>query len=391
MSYIVLARKWRPKVFDDLVGQEAVAQTLGNAIKSGKISHGYLFTGTRGVGKTSAARIFTKGLNCAQGPIAKPCGVCDSCRAIDSGSSMDVLEIDGASNRGVDDIRELREQVKYAPMHGNFKIYIIDEVHMLTREAFNALLKTLEEPPSHVVFIFATTEVRKVPATILSRVQRFDFKRIPEAKIKSRLVHICQADSIQVDEEALDIIANRADGSMRDSLSLFDQVYAFSSDRITAESVRQSAGIPSEDMYESLFSGLKGQDKAACFLVIESFYNQGIEVSEFLRGFGGFLRNVLYARQKDMPASFLNIKESRVSELQQLSAGLQDGDIIRYSQCVSQMLDHLRTAPNPRLTIEMGMARLASLDKIVLISQLIEQANSLSTSEGGKKKTPLCT
>ncbi|MFC1584132.1 DNA polymerase III subunit gamma/tau [Fibrobacterota bacterium] len=386
MSYIVLARKWRPQRFDELVGQDHIAQTLTNAISSDKICHGYLFTGTRGIGKTSAARILTKALNCEKGPTPEPCGTCDSCKAITSGNSMDVLEIDGASNRGVDDIRELREQVKYAPMQGKFKVYIIDEVHMLTKEAFNALLKTLEEPPPNVVFIFATTEIRKVPQTIQSRVQRFDFKRISEDKIRERLEFICSREKINPGPEALEILSVRAGGSMRDALSLFDQVYAFSGQKLTTEAVRKVLGIPPDELYDELFTAIKEQDKRACFLILDKFYDRGIEILELLNGFGQYLRNVLYTKVPEMPLSSLGMSESRCERLRTMGDGLQDGDILRYGKVVSDLLFDLRSAPNPRLTLEMGLARMASLDRVVHISRLLNENPSVR-EETLKKKT----
>src|SRR5512134_627739 len=230
MSYLVLARKWRPKTFDDLSGQEPITRILTNAVTQGKISHAYIFSGPRGVGKTSTARILAKALNCKEGPTANPCGVCDSCIGITEGSSVDVIEIDGASNNSVDDIRDLRERVKYAPSGSKYKVYIIDEVHMLSGSAFNALLKTLEEPPSHVIFVLATTEMKKIPATVLSRCQHMPFRRISAGEIKARLKHISDTEDIKISSPALGLVARAADGSMRDSLTILDQISSFSSD-----------------------------------------------------------------------------------------------------------------------------------------------------------------
>ncbi|MBM2838973.1 MAG: dnaX [Deltaproteobacteria bacterium] len=229
MSYLVLARKWRPQVFEDVVGQEHVTRTLQNAIKTGRVAHAYLFTGARGVGKTSAARILAKALNCINGPTPVPCNTCEACREIAGGSSMDVFEIDGASNTGVDDIRELRENIKFPPIKCRYRIYIIDEVHMLSTNAFNALLKTLEEPPPHVIFVFATTDPQKIPVTILSRCQEFDFKRIPALLIQERLKGIAESEKIKITDRGLHIIAREADGGMRDAQSILDQVISFAS------------------------------------------------------------------------------------------------------------------------------------------------------------------
>ena len=239
MSYVVIARRWRPQQFDEIIGQEHVSKTLSNAIANERIAHSYIFTGPRGVGKTTTARILAKALNCEKGPTATPCNDCASCKSITLGNSLDVLEIDGASNRGIDEIRNLRENIRYTPTQGKYKIYIIDEVHMLTKEAFNALLKTLEEPPEHALFIFATTEIHKVPATILSRCQRFDFRRIPLKTIMEHLQNICTQDKIDIEEEALLQIAKKADGSMRDSQSILDQIISYSGQRVTFDDVRR--------------------------------------------------------------------------------------------------------------------------------------------------------
>ncbi|HLP43219.1 MAG TPA: DNA polymerase III subunit gamma/tau, partial [Fibrobacteria bacterium] len=290
MAYLAMARKWRPRNFEEMVGQDHIAQTIRNAIAGKRISHAYLFTGTRGVGKTTSARILAKALNCKQGPTATPCDACENCKAVNAGSSMDVLEIDGASNNGVDNIRELREEVKYAPMHGTYKIYVIDEVHMLSKPAFNALLKTLEEPPPHVVFIFATTEVNKVPPTILSRVQRFDFKRISESRIRERLEYICSQEGIRPEREALEAVARKADGSMRDALSLFDQVYAFSGADLTLEAARRVLGLPREQMFDSLVAAVAAHEQKACFDLLQEAHREGIETADLLVAFGEYLR-----------------------------------------------------------------------------------------------------
>lgn len=247
MAYMALYRKWRPQDFSDLIGQEHISETLSNAISTGKVAHAYLFSGPRGTGKTSTAKILAKALNCEHGPTPTPCNQCVCCQKINDGSFMDVFEIDAASNRGIDEIRDLRETVKFAPVDGKYKVYIIDEVHMLTTEAFNALLKTLEEPPSHVVFILATTEVHKVPITIQSRCQRYDFKRITKDDILKRLVMITDEMGLNADKDALSIIAIQADGGMRDALSLLDQCLAFTKDELTVTQVRKVLGLVGHD------------------------------------------------------------------------------------------------------------------------------------------------
>jgi DNA polymerase-3 subunit gamma/tau len=373
MSYLVMARKWRPRNFDEMVGQEHVARTLRNAIESDRVSHAFLFTGTRGVGKTTSARILAKALNCLKGPTATPCEQCENCVAVNRGASMDVLEIDGASNNSVDDIRELREQVAYAPMQGKYKIYIIDEVHMLSKSAFNALLKTLEEPPPHVVFIFATTESGKVPHTILSRVQRFDFKRISEAAIRERLEYICGQEGVKPERAALEAIARKADGSMRDALSLFDRVFAFAGSELTLEAARKALGIPAERMFDDLFRHLAGRDAGGCLAVLNDVYEEGLEVAEFLVGFGEYLRDLLFARQRGVTPELLGLGADRFAQVKELAGDLQDGDILRYAKIVSDLVAGLRAAPHPRLWVEMGMARMAALDRVVTLAQLMGQ------------------
>ena len=272
MAYVAMARKWRPQSFADMVGQEHIAKTLQNAIEGGRLHHAFLFTGTRGVGKTTSARILARTLNCTGGDPLHPCGQCESCKDIAGGTPMDVFEIDAASNTGVDNIRDVIERVQYPPVIGKYKVFIIDEVHMLTTGAFNALLKTLEEPPEHVIFIFATTEVNKVPQTILSRVQRFDFKRLTIEQIRSRLRYICEQEGINATDEALDIFAEKADGSMRDGLTYFDQAYAFTGNEMSADAVRSVLGIPPVELFFTLISAIEGHDLKGCFKMVDGVW-----------------------------------------------------------------------------------------------------------------------
>jgi len=278
-----------------MVGQEHIAKTLQNAIEGGRLHHAFLFTGTRGVGKTTSARILARTLNCKGGDPLHPCGECDSCKDIASGNPMDVYEIDAASNTGVENIRDVIERVQYPPVIGKYKVFIIDEVHMLSTGAFNALLKTLEEPPPHVIFIFATTEVNKVPQTILSRVQRFDFKRLTMEQIRSRLRYICEQEHINASDEALDIFAEKADGSMRDGLTYFDQAYAFTGSDMTAESVRSILGIPPVELFFSLIQAIENHDLKGCFKMVDDAVKIGIEFAPLLDGFGKFLRRLYEA------------------------------------------------------------------------------------------------
>jgi DNA polymerase-3 subunit gamma/tau len=372
MAYLAMARKWRPKNFEDMVGQDHIAQTIRNAIDGKRISHAYLFTGTRGVGKTTSARILAKALNCKNGPTPIPCEACENCKAVNNGSSLDVLEIDGASNNGVDNIRELREQANYAPMNGTYKIYVIDEVHMLSKGAFNALLKTLEEPPPHVVFIFATTESNKVPNTILSRVQRFDFKRISEEHIRGRLEYICAQEGIKPEREALEAVSRKADGSMRDALSLFDQVYAYSGADFSLEAARKVLGLPRDALFDGLLRALIQHDQKTCFSSVQEAHQEGIETQALLIGFGEYLRNMLFARQGVGPSA-LGLGEQRYAELVSLAPELRDGDIIRYAKMVSDILAQLKVSAHPRLAVELGFSRMAALDRVVTLSQVLGQ------------------
>ena len=363
-SYIVLARKWRPQKFCDLVGQEHVVSVLENSIKTNKVAHSYLFTGTRGVGKTTAARIFSRVLNCLEPRNGEACGQCGLCQDVLLGSCLDVIEIDGASNRGIDDIRDLREQVSYIATKGKYKIYIIDEVHMLTKEAFNALLKTLEEPPSHVIFIFATTEIRKVPQTILSRVQRFDFKPIIQEKITDRLAYIMEQENLKTEIEALQLVAQKADGSMRDALSYLDQVVALGDETLTVKTVQQILGIPSQKLYQNLFHEIAEGKVSECLTLLTECFSLGVEPKELLNGLGWFLRNLLFAKQEGMPKEVLKVSLEQLEVLKELGKSMSDTDLLRYSKGVSDILQELKSGLNPNLILEMGFVKLCHLQHI---------------------------
>ncbi|MEJ2195669.1 MAG: DNA polymerase III subunit gamma/tau [Ignavibacteriaceae bacterium] len=293
MGYLVTARKWRPKVFKDVVGQEHITETLINTINNNRIAHAYLFTGPRGIGKTTTARIFAKAINCKNQKKAEPCNKCEICTEIQSGRSLDVFEIDGASNRGIDEVRTLRESVKYAPTRVKYKIYIIDEVHMLTKESFNAFLKTLEEPPEHVIFIFATTDAHKVPLTILSRCQRFDFRRIKMAIIKETLSTIAKAEKIKIDDKTLTIIAKKADGALRDAESYFDQVVSFCGDKIDSETVSQMLNLIDDEIYFEISEAILNKNFAAVFNATNKIYENGWDFLDFTEGLLEHFRNIM--------------------------------------------------------------------------------------------------
>ena len=294
-SYVVVARRYRPQGFGELIGQEHVSQALSNAIATHRVGHAYLFTGARGTGKTSTARIFAKALNCVNGPTAEPCNQCDICRSISTGDDVDVLEIDGASNRGIDEIRQLRQNVNVRPSRARFKIYIIDEVHMLTREAFNALLKTLEEPPEHVKFIFCTTEATKIPITILSRCQRFDFAGISTRSIFDRLRQIVEAEGVQAEDEALEVLARRAAGSMRDSQSLLEQLLSFASERITVADVHGMLGTAGDQRLTAMVKNLVERNAAAALSELGAAAQEGVDVAQLIEQLFGYFRDCMVA------------------------------------------------------------------------------------------------
>ena len=388
MAYVAMARKWRPQSFSDMVGQEHIAKTLQNAIEGGRLHHAFLFTGTRGVGKTTSARILARTLNCTGGDPLHPCGQCESCKDISGGNPMDVFEIDAASNTGVDNIRDVIERVQYPPVIGKYKIFIIDEVHMLSTGAFNALLKTLEEPPEHVIFIFATTEVNKVPQTILSRVQRFDFKRLSIEQIRSRLRFICEQEGINASDEALDIFAEKADGSMRDGLTYFDQAYAFTGNEMNADAVRGVLGIPPVELFFSLISSIESHDLKGCFKMVDDACKRGIEFTPLLDGFGKFLRNLLYARLDAFTPDALNISEELYTKYKSVVPELKNGDILRISKLLIDLQATLRYSTNPRLLVETTFARMAWLDRLTDLRRALAAINDpkSASDEALKKK-----
>jgi DNA polymerase-3 subunit gamma/tau len=370
MSYIVLARKWRPQNFDDLIGQETVVKTLKNALASGKIVHAYLFSGPRGVGKTSAARILAKALNCLEGTGAEPCGKCKHCQAITEGSSVDVFEIDGASNTGVENVRELRESVKYAPSSGRYKIYIIDEVHMLSVPAFNALLKTLEEPPAHVIFIFATTEPKKIPPTIQSRCQHHSFRRISKERLKAHLLKIVNAEKINIEEAGLEMIARAADGSIRDALTLLDQASSFSDD-ITAQDLQTLLGLPEVEIMSNLAEMILAGDIAETLSLIKELTERGSDLRSISRELVEHFRNLAVVKITPDADNILDYSKDDIERFKRQVSAVSIEELTLLLTELLKLESEVRVAANPRYTLELGLLRtsfvkgMTSLDEIL--------------------------
>jgi len=372
MSYLVFARKWRPLTFDDVVGQEHITATLKKAIEKNRVAHAYIFTGTRGVGKTTTARILARALNCDKGPTPEPCGVCEPCKNIIAGSSFDVLEIDGASNNSVDDIREIRDNVRYSSMGGKYRIYVIDEVHMLSKSAFNALLKTLEEPPKNVIFIFATTEPQKIPATIHSRCQRFDFRRIATEQITARLEYICKAENIAFDHHALLLVGRKAEGSMRDGLSLLDQVYSYSQDTIDETAVRAALGIISNEIYDSIIAAVLAKNPEPALSVVEDILSRGFDLGEFIDGLLDYLRTMLFCRIPNiLDNPRLDLASGASDALKKHAASFSETTLLRMAEIVRKAQNELKWSAFPRFSVEIMLLKLVHLDETVSIESLL--------------------
>jgi len=377
MSYVVLARRYRPQTFEDIVGQEPIVTTLRNAIRTNRVAHAYLLAGPRGVGKTSAARILSKALNCQHGPTETPCNVCDICRCVSEGNDIDVLEIDGASNRGIDEVRNIRQNVNYAPSRARYKIYIIDEVHMLTREAFNALLKTLEEPPAHVKFIFATTAVNRLPETVQSRCQRFDFKNISTSDIEKRLSDICAKEGVQVDRAALHMVARHARGGLRDSQSVLDQLLSFCKDKISPEEVSYVLGCVDEDKILGMFEGFVNKDASAALKIVDTILNEGKTSGEFIDQLLSCMRDLLIFSSCGQDIKWTELNTTLVQRYGKTFSG----DTLMYMvQILSDARVRTTDSLLQRILLEMAVIKLCRMESLDSLNEIVDRIASLESS-----------
>jgi len=377
MPYIVLARRWRPRLFEDVVGQKHVTKTLQNAIAAGRIAHAYLFSGPRGVGKTTVARILAKAVNCQTGPSPEPCEECDKCKEISAGSFIDIIEIDAASNRGIDEIRELRESVKYAPVSGRYKVYIIDEAHMLTVEAFNALLKTLEEPPEHVIFILATTEPHKILATILSRCQRFDFHLLTRQQIIDRLRHLAEADNVSVEDEALSMIADSADGGMRDAESTLDQLLSSGTEKLGAEEVGRLLGLGPYQLLDQLVEKILQNDSSGSLETLSVLADYGADLSQCLKRLVSYFRDLMF--YKINPA-LIDVSETKLQQLAKQSEAASIDRLMKMASVLVQAEGDTKQLGYERLNLEMALVKLSRLkDDDIPLDKVLDKLEEIES------------
>ena len=384
MSYLVLSLKYRPQTFDEVIGQEHITQTLTNAFEKDRVSQAYLFTGPRGVGKTTTARLVAKALNCMESP-GQPCNKCSNCVEITDGRNMDVLEIDGASNRGIEEIRSLREAIQYAPINSKFKIFIIDEVHMLTTAAFNALLRTLEEPPEHGKFILATTDIYKVPATIISRCQRFDFNSITIHSISEQIKYVLEKEKIKIDNESLRIIAQKADGSLRDALSILDQVIAYSGNNISIESVTKVLGLIPTDVYFKILDTIRTKNGKLLVDLLAEIKSKGMPVQEFITGLNRHIRNMIIATiEKGLDVFELNIDLKK--QYEEAAKLWNNRDLLRISKIITDLEPQVKRAIQPHILLELSLLKLLELDSVVTIESLLNKFQNPSLYTGKAKQ-----
>ena len=380
MAFVVTARKWRPQKFSEVVGQEHITTTLKNALKNNRIAHAYLFTGPRGVGKTTTARILAKTLNCLNPVDNEPCNECEMCKSIQSTQTLDIIEIDGASNRGIDEIRTLRDSVKYAPSRGKYKVYIIDEVHMLTKESFNAFLKTLEEPPAHTIFIFATTDVQKVPLTIVSRCQRFDFRRIQLDTIKSLLSKIAEAEKIKIDDKTLTIIAKKADGALRDAESFFDQVVSFCGNNVDTETVSKMLNLIDDEVFFTISDAVLDKNFKAVYEVSNKIYENGWNFIDFMDGLVEHFRNIMTVIVTENVNLIETSEPLKVKYMDYINK-FSRGDLLRLLNFLVKTQQELRYAQNQKLKIEISLCHLIGLERSSTLNELISNLNTLPASD----------
>jgi DNA polymerase III subunit gamma/tau len=388
MTYQVIARKWRPQTFADLVGQEHVTNTLANAIKNNRVAHAYIFSGARGVGKTTAARILAKAMNCVNGPTREPCGVCEACKEIAAGTSLDVIEIDAASNRGIDQIRELREMVRYAPAAARSKVVILDEAHMLTGEASNALLKTLEEPPDRVIFVMATTQPEDLEDTIRSRSQHFHFRALTFSEITDRLKFIAEKENLTIDGGALSVIGRMAEGSMRDALSLLEQARAYCGDNITDQAVRELLGVVPEDALQELVEAIAEQSTERALGLVHTFQKEGRNLQHFCREAIRHMRNLLIARVCGADSDLIAATPDQRPGLEKAAALFTEEDLTRFFQILLQTDDDLRRKPDPRVHLEMGLLRLVNAARLAPLEELLADVRGGVTGGSGGGRPP---
>jgi len=389
MTYLVMARKYRPQRFEEVVGQPHVTVTLVNAIMANRISHAYLFAGPKGTGKTTVARILAKALNCKDVPTPQPCGECDSCTEIAMSRSLDVVEIDGASNNSVDDVRALRENIRYVPSKGKYKIYIIDEVHMLSDSAFNALLKTLEEPPAHAIFIFATTEPHKVPQTVLSRCQRFDFRRIPTADLVKTIKTIAQIEKLEIDQDASYILARRADGSLRDILSLLDQVIAFGGEdggspsqrRVTKELVTQTLGLVDQDKLFEITDAISQKNIQKGLSILNQLIDSGIDLPELVNSLLQHFRDLLVSKVGQDSKILFDLSDTYVNKYKEKAKSFSETDILRMIRIVADLNLTLKRVTDPRIFLELALMKLLKMESAVSLKDVISKLDQLKACQ----------